>query len=684
MNEVRRWFAYQPALDGLRAVALVGVVGYHAGVDWLRGGFLGVSTFFTLSGFLITTLLLRERSETGTIALGSFWERRIRRLLPAAMVTVVATTLVVALLGDDSQLARLRGDAFASVFHFSNWHFVAEGDSYGALFQSPSFFRHFWSLAVEEQYYFVVPALLALALRTAGGASRRFAVGITVVGIALLAWPAVLLAGGASTDRIYFGTDGRLGELALGALFAVWWSRRTADGSASADPALRRVLDGAALAAVGVTAALWATAVPTDRWLYRGGLALHAALTVVVLVAAMTPGTGLRRVLSVEPLRRLGVISYGGYLLHWPILLVLQQETTLQPAARFAAGLAITIPLASLMHRYVETPIRHATGGPRRILLVLPATGAAAAVILVVAVAFPPAAPPIDFAQAQRQLEAATAPVAPVPDPGSSASPATGPADSSSDADVLGAVETSPASVPTIAMFGDSTALMTGLGVAEWAREHPGELRVVRGTAKLGCGLLADGTRILEGRAVPVTDECTDWLGDWLAALDEHQPTDHAGNRQPLDLAMIQLGAWEIVDHRADDGFTSIMDDGRAHTQKRLLEEAVEALHERARTVVLIAHPDVGEGRLAAVPPGVDHAEYNPARAARWREIVHAVAATRDDTVVVDLAAWIHGHDDDLRLRPDGVHFSTTTAREVADWLVPQLLAHVDGSTAGT
>ena len=222
MESSGRRFEYQPALDGLRAVALLGVVGYHAGIDWLRGGFLGVSTFFTLSGFLITTLLLQERTSTGSIALGSFWERRIRRLLPAAMVTIVATTIVVALVGDASQLDRLRADAFASLFHFSNWRFIAEGDSYGALFQSPSFFRHFWSLAVEEQYYFVVPALLTLALRR--GATPSFTFAITAVGGALLVWPAILLATGASTDRVYFGTDGRLGELALGAVLAVWWA----------------------------------------------------------------------------------------------------------------------------------------------------------------------------------------------------------------------------------------------------------------------------------------------------------------------------------------------------------------------------------------------------------------------------------------------------------------------------
>ena len=124
--ETARRLSYQPALDGLRAVALLGVVAYHAGIDEMRGGFLGVSSFFTLSGFLITSLLVVERTETGRIGLATFWVRRLRRLFPAALVTIGATVLVAAVFADDSQLARLRADALASLFHFSNWRFIAD------------------------------------------------------------------------------------------------------------------------------------------------------------------------------------------------------------------------------------------------------------------------------------------------------------------------------------------------------------------------------------------------------------------------------------------------------------------------------------------------------------------------------------------------------------------------------
>ena len=168
-----------------------------------------------------------------------------------------------------------------------------------------------------------------------------------------MAWPALLLASGASTDRLYFGTDTRLAELALGAGLAVWWVRR---GRHVPDRPIP--LTVAAAAAIGLLAVLWATAHPDDRSLYRGGLTLHAVLTLVVILAAIAPRGPVRVVLSFGPLRRLGVISYGAYLFHWPVLLVMQQETSWGPEQRFVLGTAMTIGLAELSYRFVERPIR--------------------------------------------------------------------------------------------------------------------------------------------------------------------------------------------------------------------------------------------------------------------------------------------------------------------------------------
>lgn len=656
-----RRLTYQPALDGLRAVAVLGVVAYHAGIDAFRGGFLGVSTFFTLSGFLITSLLIREHDATGRVSLGSFWSRRLRRLLPAAFVTIIATVVLAGLIGDDSQLARLRADGLASLFHFSNWRFIAAGDSYGALFESPSFFRHFWSLAVEEQYYLVVPPLLAGALALtsrlpARVTGRAFGGILVLMAAAGLAWPAVLEAGGAATDRLYFGTDTRVGEIMVGALLAWWFVHRDQRIAES-----RRGIVAATLAsgaAVAVMATMWHRAQPSDSALYTGGLATHAILTLVVIVAAVAPSGPVRALLSWEPLRRLGELSYVAYLTHWPILLWLQSETTLAPVARFGVGLLLTVVVSMLVQRFVERPFRQV--GPRPVSgvlgLAIPASLAVAASIVAVTVWRTPESVPIDFAAAQAALDELIEPSTAVPQP---------PTDDSGSA----------ADAPTsLAAFGDSTALMTGLGIVQWAEDHTGEIDIVRGNAKLGCGLIAGGVRRVEGRTVTVPDECDGWLDDWLEALGDAQ----------VDVAVVQLGAWEINDHRTEGAadFRSILDPSYATEQQQALDEMIAALQGRAEVVALIAHPDVGEGRLRTIPSGVAHPEYEPARAEAWRDMLRATAATDPATVVIDLASFIDGHPDDLRLRPDGVHFSQETGREVAEWLVPEILGQVAATRA--
>lgn len=631
---------YQPSLDGLRGVALLGVIAYHAGIEGFRGGFLGVSSFFTLSGFLITSLLLVERSQSGSIDLPSFWARRLRRLLPAALVTIVATVVLATSIADDSQLARLRIDALASLFHFSNWRFIAEGDSYGALFESPSFFRHFWSLAVEEQYYVVFPLALAGSLRIFGGPSRRFVVAFGVASAAALAWPAFLLHRGASVDRLYFGTDTRLAEMVVGAMLALWWVRR------GREP--RRApwwLTAAAIGAILVIGVMWATANPSDRFLYQGGLALHAALTLLVIIVAIAPSGPVATVLAFEPVRRLGVVSYGAYLIHWPVLLWLEHATTFGPVTRFAAASVVTVLLATLSHLVVERPIRRMpTGRVRRhAWLAIPASLTVAVAIVALTALNPPTTRPTDFAAAEAVLDEL-----PRSEPNS--------------------LNPAPASSRPVrlAAFGDSTALMTGIGLLHWAEDHPEELTMVQGDARLGCGLVSGGTRRLEDREIEVPDECDGWMSDWPDKIDEG-----------VDVSLVQLGAWEIVDHRLDpEGpFLAIARDRDYEAlQLEQLDEAVHGLLEHSEMVALIAHPDVGRGRIDRVPAGISFPEYDLARSERWREMVREYASVHPDVVVVDLAAWIDGNDDDDRLRPDGVHFTSETADEVAEWLAPEIL----------
>ena len=216
-----------PGLDGLRGLAVAGVICFHGNWPWMQGGYLGVSLFFTLSGFLITSLLLVEQQRTGGISLRRFWGRRFRRVLPAAWLTLLAVVIAGWFLLDAEQVSAFRDDVRASFLQVSNWRFLFEGQSYGDLFRSPSPVLHFWSLSIEEQLYLLYPLLLVGLLAVARG-RRHLAALVLGIG-ALLSWGLPVLLG-ASLDRIYYGTDTRALAPLLGAFLAIAvkpWHHRT-------------------------------------------------------------------------------------------------------------------------------------------------------------------------------------------------------------------------------------------------------------------------------------------------------------------------------------------------------------------------------------------------------------------------------------------------------------------------
>src|SRR5215470_7983074 len=212
---------YQPGIDGLRGIAVAAVLLYHAGLPWMIGGYLGVSTFFTLSGFLITSLILTEHARRGRIDLRAFWARRFRRIMPASFVALAGIVVFGAFAADDYQQARLRGDGLATLGYVLNWWLIATHRDYVDLFASPSPLQHFWSLAIEEQFYLVFPLLSAMVLVVGRGSRRTFAavVGVFTLGSVLCMWR--LARGDTPTSRLYYGTDTRAAELLVGALLAV-------------------------------------------------------------------------------------------------------------------------------------------------------------------------------------------------------------------------------------------------------------------------------------------------------------------------------------------------------------------------------------------------------------------------------------------------------------------------------
>ena len=209
---------YNPALDGIRGLAVAAVLFFHAGFPWARGGYLGVSTFFTLSGFLITSLLLVERSATGRIALGRFWARRLRRLLPASALTLAAVALGAQVFGT-LRTAGLRGDLLASLFQVVNWRFILDDQAYADLFSAPSPVLHFWSLAIEEQFYWLFPLLTAGVFALGKGSVRAYAAVLSGL-LAATALATVALGVDGSTT-VYYATYTRMGEILVGSLLAV-------------------------------------------------------------------------------------------------------------------------------------------------------------------------------------------------------------------------------------------------------------------------------------------------------------------------------------------------------------------------------------------------------------------------------------------------------------------------------
>jgi peptidoglycan/LPS O-acetylase OafA/YrhL len=349
-----------PGLDGLRAIAVLAVIAYHLEVGWARGGLLGVGVFFTLSGYLITDLLLGQRDAVGHLRLGDFWLRRARRLLPALFLMLAVVVAWVTLF-DPAQLPTLRGYVAAAALYVSNWWNIIREASYFARFGPPPPLDHLWSLAVEEQFYLVWPFLLWLGLRFVRGRYRLAGLTLAAATLSAVAM-ALLYQPGVDPTRVYEGTDTRVFGLLLGAALAmVWPSRRL-----RADLALRRrlLLDVAGVVGLVVIALLiWRT----DQFspsLYRGGMVLLSVGTVLVVAAVAHPASWLGPALGWAPLRWLGVRSYGIYLWHFPIIVL--TTPTLQRGVNLPQQLlqvVATIAIAALSWRYFEEPIRRGALG---------------------------------------------------------------------------------------------------------------------------------------------------------------------------------------------------------------------------------------------------------------------------------------------------------------------------------
>jgi peptidoglycan/LPS O-acetylase OafA/YrhL len=343
------------ALDGARGVAVAGVLLFHGG--HLLGGYLGVDFFFTLSGFLITSLLLAESSRTGSVGLGSFWARRARRLLPALAVLLLGVAVYSWLVAAPEQMGQIRGDTVATLGYAANWHRIFSGQSYFALFTAPSPLDHTWSLAIEEQFYALWPlvfvGLLAWWKRAAPKAVLATSLALACGSSALM----IALYRPGNVARAYYGTDTRATAILLGAALAAWLSIHGPTTSR-----VRRVaLEAIGLAGAAVLAVAWMRLDGQSSTPYRGGFVLCGLAATAIIATAVHPEPGpVSRTLSLRPLCALGAISYGVYLYHWPIDVFLDRTRVgIGGWPLLAIQTAVTLAVAAASYRWIEQPVRH-------------------------------------------------------------------------------------------------------------------------------------------------------------------------------------------------------------------------------------------------------------------------------------------------------------------------------------
>lgn len=370
--------AHHPALDGIRALAVSMVVAFHLGVRWATGGFVGVDVFFVLSGFLITGLLVQSHTFTGTVGLPRFWKRRAVRLLPALLLLLLVLAAVAAMDPRLLSLRSLRVNGLVTLFYVQNWHLALQSHAaHLADIFTPSPLLHTWSLAIEEQFYLLWPLVVAIALRRKRGRPpqrRRLWLAIVAGAAASAAAMAVMSVVGFSPLPIYYDSGARAFELLIGAGLALALPLApsqtgapvrpisTSDTPAAQrrKPAGRWFDAGGILAVLAVIAFMAGTPGIDEPWLYRGGLVAAAAAAALMITAVvMAPRGVVSRLLSWRPVAALGRISYGIYLWHWPVLVLVTSATVpLHGAELIALQLALTLVAALASWLLVEQPSR--------------------------------------------------------------------------------------------------------------------------------------------------------------------------------------------------------------------------------------------------------------------------------------------------------------------------------------
>lgn len=604
-----------PALDGLRGAAVLGVLFFHA-EGMLRGGYLGVDLFFVLSGYLITSLLVAEHQKSARIALGAFWVRRARRLLPALLALLPGVGLYAFVWAKHGELARILGDALATLGYVANLRAILSNKSYWDLFAAPSPLEHTWSLAIEEQFYVLYPLLAAFALGRGEGAHERGKKRLFRVVLALGLVSSALMIGlyhPERSGRVYLGTDTRASGMLLGAALAVKLPPTSRlEGRAG------RALGAFALVALGLLAVAWARLPGESPWLYRGGFFVtELACLVLVAAAVARPSCLVARLFSLRPLRALGNVSYGVYLWHWPVFVVMTPERVhVGPLVLTVLRFAVTAVIALVSYRFLETPIRKNGLPGGRPALVVPLAFVASILPIFLAKTLRKAPPP-------RPLEVVTAGAYPTK---YSVTMQTLPA----------AKDLRPGQLRVLTL-GDSVASF--LGIAMRHGQDDREVFVAeRGVGS--CTLFEAEVRVVDGKRIEGTSCSRDWVKDTEALRP--------------DVTLIVMGGAFLTPKTCEPTF--------AEAYKNRLGVLVDGMGERAGRVVVAKVPyPVGRWRYGDVPERVVCLntildDFARSRALPTIDLMAFVCPTKECNLLSKGEP----------IRPDGLHFDGVGAEETA------------------
>lgn len=347
---------YISGLDGLRAISVLAVILYHLHIDWIDGGFLGVTVFFVLSGYLITDILVNEFEKNGKINFKTFWVKRFRRLIPALVVMLVSIGTWITLFQRDF-LVGLRGEILAAFTYISNWYYVFQEHSYFTKFAPPSPLQHMWSLAVEEQFYIIWPVIMLIAL-TFVKSKGKLAVFILLLSVISAEAMAFMFTPDVDPSRVYFGTDTRAFSILLGAALAIIWP--SAKLSDNVTPELKKTLNITGIVSLLALLVMMVFIQEDGSFLYYGGMYLASAVTAVLIAVIVHPASSISKLFSFKPLIWIGVRSYGIYIWHFPIIVLLgiAVKTESISGTKIAIALILTFILSALSFSLVEEPIR--------------------------------------------------------------------------------------------------------------------------------------------------------------------------------------------------------------------------------------------------------------------------------------------------------------------------------------